>query len=195
MATFSNKDDANSAPKWALSQLNKAANSSNMTAVYANAISEGIFAVDATEAASKGVHQGWIMRLVGSGGRAGRVMYETLVAFGGGIANNISDAVMAAVYISTITSPSSKSVAAPAATTFTAGATVVPNTVSATFQWQANTGAGFANLSNAGVYSNVATTVLSISDTTGLTGVSYRVLVSAAGATSLTSNAATLTVT
>lgn len=33
-------------------------------------------------AANKGMHAGWVVRTVGSGGRAGRVQYETLVAMG-----------------------------------------------------------------------------------------------------------------
>ncbi len=36
-------------------------------------------------------HTGWVMRTVGTGGRAGRVQYETLVAFGGNVSNDASD--------------------------------------------------------------------------------------------------------
>ena len=36
-------------------------------------------------------HTGWVMRTVGTGGRAGRVQYETLVAFGGNFTNDASD--------------------------------------------------------------------------------------------------------
>ena len=36
-------------------------------------------------------HTGWVLRTVGSGGRAGRVQYETLVAFGGDFSNDASD--------------------------------------------------------------------------------------------------------
>jgi hypothetical protein len=36
-------------------------------------------------------HTGWILRTVGEGGRAGRVQYETLVAFGGNFSNDGSD--------------------------------------------------------------------------------------------------------
>ena len=36
-------------------------------------------------------HTGWVMRTVGTGGRAGRVQYETLVAFGGNFSNDASD--------------------------------------------------------------------------------------------------------
>jgi hypothetical protein len=36
-------------------------------------------------------HAGWVLRTVGTGGRAGRVQYETLVAMGGGISTDASD--------------------------------------------------------------------------------------------------------
>ena len=45
----------------------------------------GVFGVDAAEAANtaKGIaHAGWVLRTEGTGGRAGRVQYETLVAMG-----------------------------------------------------------------------------------------------------------------
>jgi hypothetical protein len=36
-------------------------------------------------------HTGWVLRTVGTGGRAGRVQYETLVAFGGDFGEDASD--------------------------------------------------------------------------------------------------------
>lgn len=36
-------------------------------------------------------HTGWVLRTVGTGGRAGRVQYETLVAFGGDFSTDASD--------------------------------------------------------------------------------------------------------
>ena len=36
-------------------------------------------------------HTGWVLRTVGSGGRAGRVQYETLVAMGGNFSTDASD--------------------------------------------------------------------------------------------------------
>jgi len=36
-------------------------------------------------------HTGWVLRTVGTGGRAGRVQYETLVAFGGNFSTDASD--------------------------------------------------------------------------------------------------------
>ena len=36
-------------------------------------------------------HTGWVLRTVGTGGRAGRTQYETLVAFGGNFSTDASD--------------------------------------------------------------------------------------------------------
>lgn len=45
----------------------------------------GVFGIDATEMRvthTGAAHAGWVLRTVGSGGRAGRVQFETLVAMG-----------------------------------------------------------------------------------------------------------------
>ena len=39
-------------------------------------------------------HTGWVLRTVGTGGRAGRVQYETLVAFGGNFSNDAEDVIL-----------------------------------------------------------------------------------------------------
>ena len=39
-------------------------------------------------------HTGWVLRTVGQGGRAGRVQYETLVAFGGNFSNDAEDVIL-----------------------------------------------------------------------------------------------------
>ncbi len=39
-------------------------------------------------------HTGWVLRTAGSGGRAGRVQYETLVAFGGNFSNDAEDVIL-----------------------------------------------------------------------------------------------------
>ena len=66
-----------------------------------------------------------------------------------------------------------------------------------TYQWQESTDGGdnWSNLSNAGVYSDVTTADLVISDCTGLDGNMYRVVVGATtGNTDVTSDEVTLTV-
>lgn len=65
------------------------------------------------------------------------------------------------------------------------------------YQWQQNTGAGFVNLANGGIYSGVTTATLSLSNvTTAMNTYQYRcVLNGSCGGTPVNSNAAVLTVT
>jgi hypothetical protein len=106
MALWSNTDANTSAPIMALHQLNVTANQANMNIAYGNnttgafftGSNVGIFGVDTTEQGvagnAKGGHAGWVIRTAGTGGRAGRVHIETLVAMGsmtgdgGAIAND-----------------------------------------------------------------------------------------------------------
>ena len=202
MAQWSANDEANGAPIWVTAQVRKTVNTANRNALFGNTtadafttgLTEGVFAVDANEAASaagKIAHAGWVLRTVGSGGRTGRIMNEVLVA--GGISTDSEDTVFSDTVITISIQPASKSVNTDMSTTFSVGAVSVP-VVSLSYIWEANTGSGFANLTNAGVYSNTTTSTLAISNTSGLTGVQYRVTVSATGANSVTSSAATLTV-
>ena len=62
-----------------------------------------------------------------------------------------------------------------------------------TYQWQQDVGAGFVNLSNGGVYSNVTTSTMSISNVAGLGGYRYRAVVSGTCSPASTSTSATLT--
>lgn len=106
------------------------------------------------------------------------------------------DAVVVDRTITIDTAPVASSVTAPAAASFTVVASVVPTTTR-TYQWQKSTTSGgstYANLSNATVYSGVTTTTLAISDSTGLNGYKFRVIVSSAGATDKTSVGVALTV-
>lgn len=65
-----------------------------------------------------------------------------------------------------------------------------------TYQWQVNTGAGFTNVNNGGVYSGATTGTLTIANATiGMTGYVYRVLLSNTTCTApTTSGSGTLTV-
>lgn len=108
------------------------------------------------------------------------------------------DAIAADRGITIGTQPADVSVAAPAATTFAVVATLRGAAGgTATYQWEISTdsGANWASVANAGVYSDATTATLAISDSSGLDGNQYRVVVSATGAADVTSSAATLTVT
>ena len=92
MSSWAKTDAFGSAPLWALARVKKAPVSSNMGAaasgkLFNNAtannlisgVTIGLFNVAAGERFS-GCHQGWVLKTTGSGGRAGRIQFETLVA-------------------------------------------------------------------------------------------------------------------
>ena len=88
------------------------------------------------------------------------------------------------------TQPANASVTAPATATFTVAASVAPTTA-LTYQWQsrANSGGTFANVSGATAASYTTPATVSGDD-----GKQFRCVVSSAGATSVNSSTATLTV-
>lgn len=101
MSSWGNKDNAANSPYWAVnSTIVNATNvktnyasptAANVARLYANTTSGayttgetiGLFGMDDAEVANtqqKGVsHAGWVLKTTGSGGRANRVQYETLV--------------------------------------------------------------------------------------------------------------------
>lgn len=98
MGLWSNTDANTSVPKFAPSLVNLTNTQNNSNLMYANTTTSafitganvGIFGVDtsemantaATSIASRPAHAGWILRTAGTGGRAGRVRTEVLVAMG-----------------------------------------------------------------------------------------------------------------
>lgn len=65
-----------------------------------------------------------------------------------------------------------------------------------TYQWQEDSGSGFANLSDGGMYAGTAAATLSLTGVTaGMNGYAYRCLVTGSCGPSAASNAATLTLT
>lgn len=102
MSLWSTTDANTGAPKFAvagglgLSQNGNALYANTTANVFKTGLTIGVFGVDDTEIAlannktSKPAHTGWVLRKVGSGGRAGRVQTEVLVAGGMGADNTVS---------------------------------------------------------------------------------------------------------
>jgi hypothetical protein len=105
MSQWGNIDRANNSPMAAVLQVRQAYTDGNRANLYNNvqtgAITSGanvgVFGVSATEVANASsesvAHAGWTLRTEGTGGRAGRVHHEVLVAMSsitgdGGDANN-----------------------------------------------------------------------------------------------------------
>jgi hypothetical protein len=101
MAQWGNTDDAANSVSWAASSLNLGSGNANQAAnnesLFANTTAEafvanvaiGQFGVSTAEMGEQGEsgseagavpHAGWVLRTEGTGGRAGRVHYEVLVA-------------------------------------------------------------------------------------------------------------------
>lgn len=160
--------------------------------------------VDQTEAQNasnraKGIKTpGWVefSEYVDNAG-ATRYKVNTLVAMTVDAATSgdaADDTVVGDVAFNITVHPSSVTVVAPAATTFDVAGSGAPSA----YQWQVRPAAGgqYTNIANGGVYSTATTSILNISNTTGLNGNRYRcVVLNATGTASATSNAATLTVT
>ena len=88
MSSWTKTDSAAGAPLWAAAQLNVAPTTGNRTSLYENAsagtfisgATHGLFNYNDSETQSgKVAHSGWVLKTTGSGGRAGRVSYTTLV--------------------------------------------------------------------------------------------------------------------
>jgi len=156
--------------------------------------SETIFGVDENEmAANKAVgaaHAGWVhVRTNGS-----RKISETLVALSkNGVTGDAEDAEFEDYLITITTQPADDESATGEAVTFSVVAAITGTGGTLTYQWQEDSGSGFGNITNGGVYSDATTDTLAISDNTGLDTYQYRVVISATGADSVTSTAATLT--
>lgn len=160
-----------------------------------------VFFVDLTEASSsankaKGIDTpGWVrvMSHTDSEGNQ-RTKTEVLVAFtqtAGAAGDAADDTVVGDASFAITTQPVASTVVAPAAAAFT-----VVAAGAGTYQWQVKVGtAQYANVVNGGVYAGATTASLAISNSTGLNGNKYRVVIlNAAGNTTVTSKQATLTV-
>jgi hypothetical protein len=217
MAQWGNTDDAANSVLWATTSVKLPANTANQANLYGNTTADafitgatyGQFGVDQGEtqalragANTKVAHTGWNLRKVGSGGRAGRVQYETLIAFGGNYtgSDGSDDAVVPDFKINITTQPSNATVNSSSTSnvaTFTVVAASIPSGATLTYQWQKWGGSSFADLSNAGAYSNVTTAALSVKGNTASNGEIYRVQVgnASSGAANAVSSNAVITIT
>lgn len=94
MSLWKSTDANTSVPKFAPSTVKLSNTQNNSNLLYANTTADafisgstiGVFGVDTTEQGvasnPKGGHAGWVLVKEGSGGRAGRIHVETLVAMG-----------------------------------------------------------------------------------------------------------------
>lgn len=162
----------------------------------------GQFGVDTQEMAAvpagsaKPTHSGWNLRTVGSGGRAGRVHYETLVAMGS-MTGDGEDSVLPDYTILITSQPSSNTWNGPNAVSLVVTAVTQPTGGSLTYQWQKSYSGvpAWTNVPASAPFSGVTSATLAIANNMIASGNTFRVVVSATGADSVTSANAIVTAT
>lgn len=87
MSSHTNLDEVAGAPLWAVEAIRKEKSNANRTDLFNDAtannfisgVTIGLFNYKDSETTSAMAHAGWNLKTTGSGGRAGRIQYETLV--------------------------------------------------------------------------------------------------------------------
>lgn len=199
-------DDAANSDIAVLMQVKLPVNSANQTLLFGNTMMNafitneavGQFGVDVNEmqaASATGTahptHAGWVLRHEGTGLKAGRVWYETMVAMGsmGGDAEDVNFPDYTLI-VSTNASSSSTNTAGNV--TFTTAATSVPTGATITYLWQRLNGTSWVNVANtAGRYFNNTSPTFTANNVTA-NGNVFRVMVSTTGANSIYSANATI---
>lgn len=198
MALWNNKDEAASAPQFTVDTTN---GNTGVQAFEAPTI--GTWGVDTTEARATNVngHAGWVLRTVGTGGRAGRTIEETLIAMGS-MTLDSEDTVYPDVRLFITSQPSNASVVANTGgsntATFTVGVTSTPD-ATITYQWQYDNSGTWQNVANSTpantTYTGATSASLVIEPTnTDANTAKYRVTASSTGGASVTSANVVLTV-
>jgi hypothetical protein len=216
MAQWGNTDDAANSVIWATAQVKKTVNTSNQTALFNNTepddfidgIAIGQFGVDVDETtviratgAPKPAHAGWNLRTEGTGGRAGRISYETLVAMSTITGDASDDDVLPDFTLSIDTQPSNQSanIALDEEATFTVVASSIPAGANIEYEWEYTAEVGntdsFVSADGEAGFADALTDELVVSANTVESGTLVRVIVSTDGAEDIVSDSAEFTVT
>lgn len=220
MPSWGNTDDAANSVNYATLQVHKTPNTVNQAALFNNTTvgawtsggqtvnnAVGQFGVTTGEmqaaragAGTKMAHAGWHLRTVGTGGRAGRVQYECLVAMNT-ITGDADNSTVPNYLLSFSTQPQASNTGSKAGNaTITLGPVVgasAPTGATLTYKWQYWNGSAFADITANTTYSTVATATLTTNcgafAATGTTTV--RAAVSATGAATVYSTNSSIIVT
>lgn len=215
MAQWGNTDDAANSTNYAAAQVKLTPNTVNQTALFGNTtqdafitgVAVGQFGVSEAEAIAaraageKVPHSGWILETVGSGGRAGRVQREVLVAMNTISGDASDDTNLPDFTLSFLTQPANSAVVDSSngdVATFSVSAVSAPAGATITYLWQYTTEVGntasFATTAAVAGFSGQTTNTLSVLANTIADGTLVRCVISATGADSVTSQSALLTV-
>lgn len=205
MAQWGNTDDAANSVLWAVSQLNKTANAANRTALFGNTTANafitnatvGQYGAGVQEVQANGdlTHSGWILRTEGTGGRAGRVTHEVLVAGGYTFTPDATDDAVLPDYVLRITTQPANTTANTTAgedATFTVVGASKPAGATLAYSWTYANGDTIAVGANVG---NTTQATLTVNSAVQTTNAAFKVLVSTTGGANVTSANATLTIT
>lgn len=207
MAQWGSNDASSNAVLWSGALVKLAPNSANRDALYGNSTAGafvsgatiGVYGVDAAEVEAGGgkvAHTGWVIQTTGSGGRAGRVQTEVLVA--GGMASDGEDVSFPDYVLRFTSQPSNISGNSSSNQTNSVSVATASRPTGATvaYQWQRSTDGGstWASASGTG-YVNPTTATLTVWANSVANGTQLRVVASATGAANITSSAVTFTVT
>jgi len=198
-------DNAANSDIAAVAQYNKSITSANQSSLFENVTADafvanlivGQFGVDTNEMQASptghGYHAGWVLRKEGTGGRAGRVTYETLVAASSLVTDYNDNTWFPEYYLTITTQPSSNTInGAPQNISFTVAASSTPSGAPLAYHWQVNTGTGWANVANtSGQYFNNTSPTFTANNKTA-NGNVFRALVTTANANSTVSGSATV---
>lgn len=203
MPLWGKQDVASNSDIAAVMQVNKATTTANQTSLYKNTTTGafiadmkiGQFAADTNEVkATAGIpHSGWVLRKEGTGGRAGRVTYEVLVAGGSiGVPDGTDDTNLPDYTLRFTTQPTSAS-AQTGNVNIVSVAASTPTGATLAYKWQRWTGSVWADIPNtAGVWFNNTSPTL-VANVAVANANTVRVLVSTTGANTITSSNATIT--
>lgn len=206
MALWGNVDNAANSTIFAAAQVHKTPNSTNRTSLFDNTTTDAFItnqkvgqfgaSTDEIEAINSSLtdvgehpaHAGWSLRTVGTGGRAGRVHYETLVAMGSLSGDASDDTQLKDFTILFTLQPTANVVntTLSQAAVFKAAVGTVPAGKSVTYQWQSNgtnitTGGTWGNSG----YSTSNTLTIATPDVATANLHNFRVVVSGTGATTV----------
>lgn len=204
MSQWGKNDAASNSVIWAPTSVKKAPTRAEANTLYGNTtanayfdgVTVGMYAVDDNEVAAGAgavAHTGWVLRTVGSGGRAGRVMTEVLVA--GGIDSDGSDDTVLPDYTLRVrTQPSGNTANTTAGenATFRVVGASTPAGATLSYAWTYANGDAIATNANVGV---TTAANLVINSAVQTTNASFKVTISATGAANVVSSNAVLTIT
>lgn len=191
MAQWKNTDNAANSPIWSAALVGKAVTTANQTSEYGNTVfgvSVGEMAAKRAAGGARPAHAGWVKKITGTGGRAGRITYETLVAMKGITSDGSDDSTFFDYLLRIVTQPANSNSPAKNAISFSVVANSTPAGATLTYSWQTTNGSEpWITVSDAGTYTNSNTATLNIANNSIVSGNVFRVIVQATGADNVVS--------